>query len=160
MLWPTLPLIMAKAVTESFVVICVCAYGYMFQAQLRKGAFITHPRSYPGSFSLSTSPPELFKILPPLSYANAFQAPNRQLSTNDCILGKVSKLQHHSCTCQRFAIDEFRDHLHICSQHAGATTGAHEHILTGVGKERLGPSYFFHIISPRSSKQLLWYVPS
>ena len=44
----------------------------------------------------------------------------------------LSKLQHHSCTCQRFAIDEFGDHLHICSQHAVATTGAHEHMLTSM----------------------------
>jgi hypothetical protein len=38
----------------------------------------------------------------------------------------------HACTCRRFAIDEFGDHLHCCTQHAGATTGAHEHILTAV----------------------------
>jgi hypothetical protein len=30
----------------------------------------------------------------------------------------------HACTCRRFAIDEFGDHLHCCTQHAGATTGA------------------------------------
>ena len=33
---------------------------------------------------------------------------------------------HHACTCDRFAIDEYGDHLHSCTQHAGATTGAHE----------------------------------
>jgi hypothetical protein len=38
----------------------------------------------------------------------------------------------HACTCRRFAIDEFGDHLHCCTQHAGATAGAHEHILTAV----------------------------
>ena len=46
----------------------------------------------------------------------------------------LSKLQHHTCTCKRFAIDEFGDHLHTCLQHAGATTGAHEHILTALQK--------------------------
>jgi hypothetical protein len=39
---------------------------------------------------------------------------------------------HHACTCDRFAIDEYGDHLHSCTQHTGATTGAHEHILTAV----------------------------
>jgi hypothetical protein len=38
----------------------------------------------------------------------------------------------HACTCRRFAIEKFGDHLHCCTQHAGATTGAHEHILTAV----------------------------
>jgi len=42
------------------------------------------------------------------------------------------QFQHHACTCERFAIDEYGDHLHSCTQHAGATTGAHEHILTAV----------------------------
>ena len=42
------------------------------------------------------------------------------------------QFQHHACTCARFAIDEYGDHLHSCTQHAGATTGAHEHILTAV----------------------------
>jgi hypothetical protein len=46
----------------------------------------------------------------------------------------LSKLQHHTCTCKRFAIDEFGGHLHTCLQHAGATTGAHEHILTALQK--------------------------
>ena len=32
----------------------------------------------------------------------------------------------------RFVIDDFGDHLHTCTQHAGATTGAHEHILTAL----------------------------
>jgi hypothetical protein len=42
------------------------------------------------------------------------------------------QFQHHTCTCERFAIDEYGDHLHSCTQHAGATTGAHEHILTAM----------------------------
>ena len=32
----------------------------------------------------------------------------------------------------RFAIDDFGDHLHTCTHHAGATSGAHEHILTAL----------------------------
>ena len=32
----------------------------------------------------------------------------------------------------RFVIDDFGDHLHTCTQHAGATSGAHEHILTAL----------------------------
>ena len=44
----------------------------------------------------------------------------------------LRQFQHHACTCERFAIDEYGDHLHSCTQHAGATTGAHEHILTAV----------------------------
>jgi hypothetical protein len=44
----------------------------------------------------------------------------------------LRQFQHHACTCGRFAIDEYGDHLHTCTQHAGATTGAHEHILTAV----------------------------
>jgi hypothetical protein len=44
----------------------------------------------------------------------------------------LCKFQHHAC--KRFAIDDFGDHLHTCSQHAGATTGAHEHILTALQK--------------------------
>jgi len=39
------------------------------------------------------------------------------------------QFKDHACTCDRFAIDEYGDHLHSCTQHAGATTGAHEHIL-------------------------------
>jgi len=42
------------------------------------------------------------------------------------------QFKDHACTCDRFAIDEYDDHLHSCTQHAGATTGAHEHILTAV----------------------------
>ena len=38
----------------------------------------------------------------------------------------LRQFQHHACTCGRFAIDEYGDHLHSCTQHAGATTGAHE----------------------------------
>jgi hypothetical protein len=37
-----------------------------------------------------------------------------------------------ACTWDRFAFDEYGDHFHSCTQHAGATTGAHEHILTAV----------------------------
>ena len=44
----------------------------------------------------------------------------------------LKTFRHDACTCRRFAIDEFGDHLHCCTQHAGATTGAHEHILTAV----------------------------
>ena len=44
----------------------------------------------------------------------------------------LKTFSHHACTCRRFAMDEFGDHLHCCTQHAGATTGAHEHILTAV----------------------------
>ncbi len=44
----------------------------------------------------------------------------------------LTTFRHDACTCRRFAIDEFGDHLHCCTQHAGATTGAHEHILTAV----------------------------
>jgi hypothetical protein len=42
------------------------------------------------------------------------------------------EFKDHACTCDRFAIDEYGDHLHSCTQHAGTTTGAHEHILTAV----------------------------
>ena len=42
------------------------------------------------------------------------------------------QFKDHACTCDRFAIDEYGYHLHSCTQHAGATTGAHEHILTAV----------------------------
>ena len=42
------------------------------------------------------------------------------------------QFKDHAFTCDRFAIDESGDHLHSCTQHAGATTGAHEHILTAV----------------------------
>jgi hypothetical protein len=45
---------------------------------------------------------------------------------------QLGAFQHHECTCKRFAIDVFGDHLHSCTQHAGATMGAHEHILTVV----------------------------
>ena len=34
----------------------------------------------------------------------------------------LQALRHHESTCKRFAIDEFGDHLHCCTQHAGATT--------------------------------------
>jgi hypothetical protein len=44
----------------------------------------------------------------------------------------LRQFKHHECTCEHFAIDEYGDHLHSCTQHAGATTGAHEHILTAV----------------------------
>jgi hypothetical protein len=39
---------------------------------------------------------------------------------------------HHECTRKRFDIDEFGDHLHFCTQPAGATTGTHEHMLTAL----------------------------
>ena len=42
------------------------------------------------------------------------------------------EFKDHACTCDHIAIDENGDHLHSCTQHAGATTGAHEHILTDV----------------------------
>ena len=42
------------------------------------------------------------------------------------------ELSHHECPCKRFAIDALGDHLHTCTQHAGATSGAHEHILTAL----------------------------
>jgi hypothetical protein len=44
------------------------------------------------------------------------------------------QFKDHAYTCDRFAIisDEYGDQLHSCTQHAGATTGAHEHILTAV----------------------------
>ena len=37
----------------------------------------------------------------------------------------LTELKHHECTCKRFAIDAFGDHLHSCTQHAGAAMGAH-----------------------------------
>jgi hypothetical protein len=46
----------------------------------------------------------------------------------------LSKLQHHTCTCKCFVINEFGDHLQTCSQHAYATSGVHEHILTALQK--------------------------
>jgi hypothetical protein len=44
----------------------------------------------------------------------------------------LAEFKHHECPCKRFAIDDFVDHLHTCTQHAGATSGAHEHILTAL----------------------------
>ena len=44
----------------------------------------------------------------------------------------LAEFKHHECPCKRFAIDDFGDHLHTCRQHAGATSGAHEHILTAL----------------------------
>ncbi len=38
--------------------------------------------------------------------------------------------------------DEYGDHLHSCTQHAGATTGAHEHILTA-GDIPPGDAFFY-----------------
>jgi hypothetical protein len=43
----------------------------------------------------------------------------------------LAEFKHHECPCKRFAID-FGDHLHTCTQHAGDTSGAHEHILTAL----------------------------
>ena len=70
------------------------------------------------------------------------QAFNKEKVTQDWISWNCQQLglpiphllqfKDHSCTCDRFAIDEYGDHLHSCTQHAGATTGAHEHILTAV----------------------------
>ena len=44
----------------------------------------------------------------------------------------LQTFRHDACTCKRFTIDQFGDHLHCCTQHAGATMGAHEQILTAV----------------------------
>jgi hypothetical protein len=44
----------------------------------------------------------------------------------------LQTFRHDACTCKRFTIDQFGDHLHCCTQHADATMGAHEHILTAV----------------------------
>jgi hypothetical protein len=44
----------------------------------------------------------------------------------------LAEFKHHEYHCKRFAIDDFGDHLHTCTQHAGATSGAHEHILTAL----------------------------
>jgi hypothetical protein len=44
----------------------------------------------------------------------------------------LAEFKHHECPCKRFAIDVFGDHLHTCTQFAGATSGAHEHILTAL----------------------------
>jgi hypothetical protein len=44
----------------------------------------------------------------------------------------LAEFKHHECPCKRFAIDDFGDHLHTCTQHAGATSGAHKHILTAL----------------------------
>ena len=41
--------------------------------------------------------------------------------------------EHHECPCKRFAIGTLGVHRHSCTQHAGATMGAHrEHILTAL----------------------------
>jgi hypothetical protein len=44
----------------------------------------------------------------------------------------LAEFKHHECPCQGFAIDDFEDHLHTCTQHAGATSDAHEHIRTAL----------------------------
>jgi hypothetical protein len=44
----------------------------------------------------------------------------------------LAEFKHHECPCKRFAIDDFGNHLHTCTQHASATSGAHEHILTAL----------------------------
>jgi hypothetical protein len=51
----------------------------------------------------------------------------------------LSKLQHHTCTCKRFASTNSETtstpaRNMQAPQHAGATTGAHEHVLTGLQK--------------------------
>jgi hypothetical protein len=43
----------------------------------------------------------------------------------------LAEFKHHECPCKRFAIDDFGD-LHTCTQHAGDTSGAHEHIPTAL----------------------------
>jgi hypothetical protein len=45
-------------------------------------------------------------------------------------LPHLAKFKHHESPCKRFAIDG--DHLHSCTQHVGATMGAHGHILTAL----------------------------
>jgi hypothetical protein len=42
------------------------------------------------------------------------------------------RVQTSRMPCKRFAIDDLKDHLHSCTHHAGATMGAHEHILTAL----------------------------
>jgi hypothetical protein len=44
----------------------------------------------------------------------------------------LAEFKNHECPCKRFAIDDFGDHLNTCTQHAGAMSGAHEHILTAL----------------------------
>jgi hypothetical protein len=39
----------------------------------------------------------------------------------------LAVFKHHECPCKRFAIDDLGDHLHSCTQHVGATMGAHTH---------------------------------
>ena len=70
------------------------------------------------------------------------KAINKEKVIQDRISGNCQQLglpiphllefKDHACTCDHIAIDENGDHLHSCTQHAGATTGAHEHILTDV----------------------------
>jgi len=47
-------------------------------------------------------------------------------------ISHLQTFRHDACTCKRFTIDQFGDHLHCCTQHAGATMGAHGHLLTAV----------------------------
>jgi hypothetical protein len=44
----------------------------------------------------------------------------------------LTEFKHHECPCKHFDIDDLRDHLHSCAQHAGATMGAREHVLTAL----------------------------
>ena len=53
-------------------------------------------------------------------------------STYPALANVQTRRRDDACTCKRFTIDKFGDHLHCCTQHAGATMGAHEHILTAV----------------------------
>ena len=53
-------------------------------------------------------------------------------STYPALANVQTRRRDDACTCKRFTIDQFGDHLHCCTQHAGDTMGAHEHILTAV----------------------------
>ena len=60
------------------------------------------------------------------------EAVSTTANTWGCPSQHLAEFKHHECPCKRFAIDDFGDHLHTCKQHAGATSGAHEHILTAL----------------------------
>ena len=42
----------------------------------------------------------------------------------------LKEFQHRECQCNHCSIGTVCDHLQSCTQHAGATMGAHVHILT------------------------------
>jgi len=108
--------------------------------------------SMPDDEELQCAPSKLkFLNWTPLAFLNSLghttgfstsKAFNKEKVTQDWISWNCQQLglpiphlrqfKHHECTCEHFAIDEYGDHLHSCTQHAGATTGAHEHILTAV----------------------------